>query len=116
MVGYQSPHDLAGTPLSVIRRIAEQDAQRPREVCQDVDSDLDALLLMALARDREERYGTAGELASDIENYLSGEPLSARPPSALYLLRKRLRKYKTAVAIVSLAVVLLPSWFACRVA
>ncbi|MBM4017225.1 MAG: tetratricopeptide repeat protein [Planctomycetes bacterium] len=93
-----SPHNLDGTRYDVLRRIAEEDARRPRDAAPDLDAELEAILLKALARDPDGRYASAGELADDIDNYLKGEPLSARRPTTLYFLRKRLRKYRGRVA------------------
>ena len=59
------------------------------------------MLLKALGHEPEIRYPSAGELANDIDNYLSGEPLSARAPTTIYFLRKRLSKYRIQVLIAS---------------
>jgi len=103
-----SPHDLSGTRYEVLRRIAEEEVRRPREITKEVDRELEALLLKALAHDPKDRYPSAGALAQDIENYVSGEPLTARPPTTGYFLRKRIWKYRGRVAIaLSLLVVLI---------
>jgi len=110
----QSPHDLSGSRYEVLRRIAEEEVKRPREMTKDVDRELEALLLKALARDPKDRYPSAGALAEDIENYLTGEPLTARPPTTGYFLRKRLKKYRLRAAIASsvLAILIGTSVFA----
>lgn len=95
----ESPHDLSGTRYEVLRRIAEEEIRRPRDIAKAMDRELEALLLKALARNPKDRYGSAGVLAQDIQNYLTGEPLTARPPTTAYLLRKRLWKYRGRVAI-----------------
>jgi len=82
-----------------VRRVVEEDVIRPREVSREIDRELEALLLKALAREPELRYASAGDLADDIENYLTGEPLDARKPTTLYFLRKRIRKYRAPVVI-----------------
>jgi len=103
----QSPHDLSGTRYEVLRRIAEEEVRRPRDITKEVDRELEALLLKALARDPKDRYPSAGALAGDIENYLTGEPLTARPPTTAYFLRKRLWKYRVPIAIASSVLALL---------
>jgi hypothetical protein len=95
----QSPHDLSGTHYEVLRRIAENEVKRPREVTKDLDPEIEALLLTALAHDPKERYPYAGGLAQDIENYLTGEPLIARPATTMYFLRKRISKYRGRVVL-----------------
>jgi len=90
----ESPHELSGSRFELLRRIAEEEVRRPREVSTEVDNELEALLLKALSQDPEGRYATAGDLAADIGNYLDGEPLTARSPTTAYFLRKRLRRYR----------------------
>ncbi|MBE3065144.1 MAG: tetratricopeptide repeat protein, partial [Spirochaetes bacterium] len=96
------PHDLSGTHYELLKRIAEEEARRPRAVAKDLDKELEALLLKALAHDPEGRYSSAGDLADDINNYLTGEPLTAKAPTTTYFLRKRLRKYRGRVAVAAL--------------
>jgi WD40 repeat protein len=93
------PHELSGTRYEVLRRIAEEEVRRPREVTKAVDKEIEALLLKALAREPAERYVSAGGLAQDITNYLSCEPLSAKPPTTAYFLRKRMRRYRLPLGI-----------------
>lgn len=50
--------------------------------------DLDWIVMKALEKDRDRRYAGAAELAEDIRRYLDGEPVIARPPSAVYRLRR----------------------------
>lgn len=106
-----SPHDLSGSSLDVLKRIAEDDVCPPRRVSDDasrvIDRELETVLLKALAKDPDGRYESAGGLAHDLDNYLSGEPVSARRPTATYILRKRVRKHRKALAGVAAAVCLL---------
>ena len=95
----QSPHDLSGSPQQIMRRIAELEVRRPREVRKTLDPELETLLLKSLAKDPEQRYASVGDLASDLERYLHGEPLTARPPTIWYILRKRIRRHWGRVAI-----------------
>jgi hypothetical protein len=88
-------------------RIANGEPIRPRRVSKHVDQELEALILKALAHDPEDRYRSAGDLAADIKNYLTGEPLTAKAPTTIYFLRKRLRKYRTRVAIAAAALAVL---------
>jgi len=101
------PHDLSGTCLEILRRVAEKPVRRPRQLTRKVDRELEALLLKALAHDPEQRYATAGDLGEDIGNYLAGEPLAAWPATTAYFLRKRLGRYRKTVALVAFAAALL---------
>jgi eukaryotic-like serine/threonine-protein kinase len=97
------PHELSGTRYELLRRIAEEHVRRPRDLCPEIDADLEALLLKALAEDPDERYAAAGAMAADIDNYLRSEPLAARKPTLWYFMARRLRKYRLAVAAVAVA-------------
>jgi serine/threonine protein kinase/WD40 repeat protein len=102
------PHDTRGTQVEVIRRIIDTDIARPRAVSKDLDRELEALLLKALAKKPDDRYASAGAMAEDIQNYLRGEPLGARQPTAFYFLRRKLRKHRipvTAAALVLLTII-----------
>ena len=93
------PHNVKGPHHEVVRRICQEDARRPRQVKPTLDRELEALLLKTLAKDPESRYASAGELTRDVENYLSGDPLVAKPPTTIYFLRKRLWKYRLPLGI-----------------
>ena len=69
--------------------------------------DLDWITLKAIAFDPSERYGSAADLASDIERFLAHEPLSARPPTARYLLRKLVRRHRGRVFAAAITAVTL---------
>lgn len=92
------PYDLSGALHETLGRIAEGQVRPPRQICPDLGAETEALLLKALAREPERRYAMAGALADDIERLLRGDPLAARPPSLRYLLGRRLRKHRLAVA------------------
>jgi len=61
--------------------------------------DLDWITLKALEKDRERRYGSAFQLAADIERYLDYRPVVARPASMAYRLRKYMRRNRAGVAV-----------------
>jgi hypothetical protein len=94
-----SPHDLSGAMFDLLHEIIEGKVRKPREIDKSIDPELEALLLKALAHKPEERYDSAGALATDIANYLDEEPLNARIPTTFYFLRKKAFKYKKQVGI-----------------
>jgi non-specific serine/threonine protein kinase/serine/threonine-protein kinase len=70
----------------------------PQQLTAMLRGDLECIALKALARDRARRYGTPSELAADLRHYLRGEPVSARPASLGYQLRKYAQRHRTLVA------------------
>jgi serine/threonine protein kinase len=79
------------------------------KVVAQLRGDLDCIVLKALEKDRTRRYATANALAMDVERYLANQPVLARPPSQLYLLRKMARRNRAAFAVGAAAVLLLVS-------
>jgi serine/threonine-protein kinase len=63
--------------------------------------ELDAILTKAMQRDPQRRYATADALAQDIERYLQGETVSARPDSVAYRMHKALKRHWVGVSAVT---------------
>ena len=70
-------------------------------------ADLDVLCLTAMHKDPERRYRTVEALIRDVDHYLDGEPLDARPDSVSYRLGKFVRRNTRGVAAAALALVAL---------
>jgi serine/threonine protein kinase/tetratricopeptide (TPR) repeat protein len=65
---------------------------------KQLKGELDWITMKAMAKDRTQRYASASELAADVTRYLKHEPVMAGPPSAMYRLRKYVRRHKVGVA------------------
>jgi serine/threonine-protein kinase len=71
-----------GASLSeVLQRIREQSPEPPGRLRRGVDRDLETICLKCLQRDPDQRYASAEALAADLDRYLRGEPILARPLS-----------------------------------
>jgi tetratricopeptide (TPR) repeat protein/predicted Ser/Thr protein kinase len=95
---------------STLRRIVEEDPRRPRRVDARVPRNLETIILTAMHKDRSRRYQSAGEIAADLERFLAGESIHARPASLFERGVGRLKRHKgavTAVAAVAALVVTL---------
>jgi serine/threonine protein kinase/tetratricopeptide (TPR) repeat protein len=72
-------------------------AQRQTELAKLtklLKGDIDWIVMKALEKDRTRRYETANAFAEDLEHYLSGDPVMARPPSTIYRVRKFARRHQ----------------------
>lgn len=101
------PHELDGLNLFAAgERITKTEATRISRVVRAHRGDLETIVRKALERDPAVRYATAADLADDLERYLNGEPIRARPPSVIYRTTKFLRRHRrpTGAAAFSLAV------------
>ncbi len=108
------PYPVRGRLDEVVRAIAERPpsgpgglARRRRPARAAIDSELDTIVLKALAKDPARRYQSADALRQDLENYLHGRPIDARRDSAWYVVRKTVmrHRWKTAAAAAFLLLV-----------
>lgn len=63
-----------------------------------LSGDLDWIILKALERERDRRYGSVGEFGADIRRHINGEPVLASPPSRSYRFRKFVARNRLMVA------------------
>jgi tRNA A-37 threonylcarbamoyl transferase component Bud32 len=75
------PPFLGSNPVSVIRQASETPAPKLRSVAPSLDRDLETICARCLERDPKARYQSAGDLAADLERWLGGRPIVARPVS-----------------------------------
>jgi len=69
-----------------------------RSLRRRLRGDLDRIVLMALRKEPERRYGSAQELADDLERQLEGRPVRARPDSLWYRGSRFVRRNRAAVS------------------
>jgi hypothetical protein len=79
-------------PLELYRQIREAEPPRPSAVCPGLDRDLETVCLRCLEKEPAKRYGSAQELAEDLERWLEGKPILARPVGSLGRLRRWCRR------------------------
>jgi len=79
---------LAGRPpfrgehaLKVIQQASEKPAPKLRTLVPALDRDLETICAKCLEREPSARYRSAGDLAEDLERWLKGQPITARPLS-----------------------------------
>jgi hypothetical protein len=109
------PHEMEGGRYEVLKRIVEEEIRSPREYNPRFDEELESLVLMALAKDPQQRYPSVAALQQDIDRYVRGEALSAKGLGRSYRLRKRaarfIRSYRTSVAILAaVALLVAATW------
>jgi serine/threonine-protein kinase len=101
----------------VLSRQGEPETITPEQISRargtDVDrlarhlrGDLDTIVLKALHKEPQRRYASVEALAGDVERYLTGLPITARPDTLGYRARTFVRRHRVAVTAAT-AVVLL---------
>jgi tetratricopeptide (TPR) repeat protein/predicted Ser/Thr protein kinase len=91
----------------VVRMITEDEPTSLSSINRIFRGDVDTIVAKALEKDKERRYQSVAGLAADIRRYLSDEPISARPASAVYQLRKFARRNRALVGGVLATLVVL---------
>lgn len=113
------PFDLEGlSPGEAERVVCQQEPPAPSAVLANASEahdrearvralrrDLDHVVLRAIAKEPERRYGSAAELAADVRRHLEGLPIQARPSTAWY--RASRFAARNAVAVAATTAVLL---------
>jgi len=81
--------------------------EEPQSLERHLRGELDWITMKALEKDRARRYGSASELAADLERYLINQPVLAGPPSATYRAGKFVRRHRFGVTVATAGLVLL---------
>jgi tetratricopeptide (TPR) repeat protein/tRNA A-37 threonylcarbamoyl transferase component Bud32 len=94
----RAPLELGRRPLEeTLRALREDEAPPLSQLDARLAGDLTVIAAKAMAKDREQRYASANGLAMDLQRYLDDEPISARAPGTVYLLRKFTRRHRPLV-------------------
>ena len=119
------PYPVAGQMAEVLKHIAETPPTPPSRSWKSdsgitrrttkrlrpgqcpIDDEVQTIVLRTLAKERERRYQSAGELAKDVSHYLAGEPIDAKRDSAFYVLKKHMRRYRLPITFAAMFVVLI---------
>src|SRR5437763_9952729 len=67
------------TVLEILRQVRETEPPRPSSIIPGLNRDLETICLKCLEKDAAKRYGSTEALADDLQHWLRGEPIRARP-------------------------------------
>ncbi|MEP4685393.1 MAG: serine/threonine-protein kinase, partial [Rhodopirellula bahusiensis] len=100
----------AATPIEVISQVLTQDPVPTRALNPSVPVDLEVIALKCLSKSIRDRYVSADSLSDDLERYLRGEPIHAKPPRLdrrlLFLVRRHV-VWASVSGTIAMALVLL---------
>jgi serine/threonine-protein kinase len=95
------------TVLETLGKIKEQEPQPPSSINARVDRELEAVSLKCLDKEPARRYASAEALAEDLERWLRGEPIAARPAGRAERLWRWARRHRLAVGAAACVVLML---------
>jgi tetratricopeptide (TPR) repeat protein len=96
----------AATAVETLRQVTGQEPVALRELNSSIDRDVETICLKCLAKEPRARYESAQAVADDLNRYLEGRPIQARPLSAVARsIRWCRHKPMHAIALASLVVV-----------
>ena len=88
------------TPIDTLLKVRNDPPLPLHQYNSAIEPDLGVVCLKCLAKNPDERYRSAGELADDLERWLSGEPIQAAPPNLTRFIGRWLSKNFRSVACV----------------
>jgi serine/threonine-protein kinase len=111
--------------LAVIKQASENPAPKLRTLTPLADRDVETICAKCLERDPQARYHSTGELADDLERWLEGRPIIARPvspPIRIWRWSKRNPKLASSVGaaavlgmlLLAVALPMASSWFSTK--
>ncbi|HOW73848.1 MAG TPA: protein kinase [Phycisphaerae bacterium] len=73
------PPFVADTPLATLQQARDIEPRRPSTINRRINRDLETICLKCLEKDPQQRYASAGALAEELERWLEGRTILARP-------------------------------------
>ena len=100
------PPFTATSTQEILRKIEFEDPRPVRRVRADIPKPLETICHKAIEKDPGRRYQTAIELAMDLERFLGGEAIQARPPAIPSRVLRKVRRHKGIAWLVALLILL----------
>jgi len=93
---------VADSPVDTLLQVMKKEPVSPRALNPSVPKDLETICLKCLTKEPHKRYGTALELADDLQRFMEGRPVVARPTGPISKTVRWCRRNKALAALLSL--------------
>lgn len=97
----------ADSPLETLRQVRDCEPASPRVLNPKVPRDLETICLKCLAKEAPGRYASAAEVAKELQRFLEGEPIRARPLGAVARAARWARRHPLAAGVIATTATLL---------
>jgi serine/threonine protein kinase/tetratricopeptide (TPR) repeat protein len=98
MLTGQLPHDVSRATIHEAARIVCDEQVKPLSGswsgARGPDRDIETIVLKAIEKEPSRRYQGVSSISEDIQRYLCDQPITARPPSAVYQIRKMVARHR----------------------
>ena len=89
------------TPLATVLQVLHNEPVSVTSLQPNVPRDLETICLKCLHKEPRQRYGSALELAEDVQRFLRDEPIRARPVRAVEKLRRWVRRHPSPAGLLA---------------
>ena len=103
----QRPPFASESVVEVLRQVAHEEPISPRSLRPEIPRDVETICLTCLAKEPAQRYPTADAMADDLERWLDGRPVRARPVGAVERVWRWARRNPVPAALGAVALSLL---------
>ena len=95
----EHPYGSGRSEADLVRAICEETPRPPSRIARDrIAFDVDVIVMKALRKEPERRYGSVEQFSDDLQRYLEGRPVLAAPDSTAYRARSFVRRHRLGVA------------------
>jgi eukaryotic-like serine/threonine-protein kinase len=93
------PHPEKENVAALLRSISDDPVRPPKDVDPEVPKDLSIICMKALELNPKDRYATAGDFADDVERWMDGRLIKARPASTMEVASRWARRHPLSASL-----------------
>lgn len=95
-----------GNTVEIILQLSQKEPEPVRKIAPEIPRDLETIVMKCLDQNPDRRYNSAKALSEDLQRYLNGDTIHARPAKLSYRLQKKIRKHKAVAGIMAASTLL----------